>query len=270
MLRGRPYLLLGLAGVFGLGAAVLATSWLENRVARSDGPFHTRPVVVATRAIPFGERIAQADLRLADWPAGSVPAGAFDSIAEVSGRFANQKLVAGEALLQERVTDAAGGSSLSMQIEANKRAMSVRVNDVIGVGGFLLPGNRVDVLATRMTQDRRAVTRTLLQNLKVLAVDQTASAEKDKPTIVRAVTLELDPGEAELLVGATEEGTVQLALRNPDDADVVAAQPAEPAPAAAPAPQPRRAASARPRTPPPAPTITIIRQAQVSVTEINP
>ena len=271
MLRGRPYLLLGLAGVFGLGAALLATSWLENRVAGSDGPLHTRPVVVATRAIPFGERIGEADLKLADWPADSVPAGAFDSIAEVSGRFANQKLVAGEALLQERVTDAASGSSLSMQIEANKRAMSVRVNDVIGVGGFLLPGNRVDVLATRMTQDRRAVTRTLLQNLKVLAVDQTAQADKDKPVVVRAVTLEMDPAEAEQLVGATEEGTVQLALRNPDDADMVTAQPAEAAPAAAaPPPQLRRASSARPRTPPPAPTITIIRQAQVSVTEINP
>ena len=160
-----------------------------------------------------------------------------------------------------------------MQIEPTKRAVSVRVNDVIGVGGFLLPGNRVDVLATRMTDERRAVTQTLLQNLKVLAVDQTASPEKDKPAVVRAVTLEMEPVEAELLVGATEEGTVQLALRNPDDMRVVSSI-ANPPPAAQPARMPRIVKPAMPvakaPTPEPRSEVMVIRQAQVGMAEVNP
>jgi pilus assembly protein CpaB len=95
------------------------------------------------------------------------------------------------------------------------------VNDVIGVAGFLLPGNRVDILTTRQ-QGSRARTETILQDVKVLAVDQTASTDKDRPVVVRAVTLELSPAESELLVKATSEGTLQLTLRNPLDSELVA------------------------------------------------
>jgi pilus assembly protein CpaB len=91
------------------------------------------------------------------------------------------------------------------------------VDDVVGVGGFLLPGNRVDVLATKTTSagSNSATSRTILENLRVLAVDQTAGTDKTQPVVVRAVTLEMSASEAEALVTAQTEGKLQLALRNP-------------------------------------------------------
>ena len=112
------------------------------------------------------------------------------------------------------------------------RAVTVRVDDVVGVAGFLLPGNRVDVVASRLDQRTRlATTETILTNLKVLAVDQTASTDKNEPVIVRAVTLEMTPDQSEAIVKAKEEGTIQLTLRNPNDSSVPVAKAAEPAPA---------------------------------------
>lgn len=118
--------------------------------------------------------------------------------------------------MSARVTDKLPGSRLSSIVKPKMRAITVRVNDVAGVAGFLLPGNRVDVLATRM-EDRRAITSTLLQNIRVLAVDQKATTAKDEPIVVRAVTLEALLAQAALLASATEEGNIQLVLRNPED-----------------------------------------------------
>jgi len=116
-----------------------------------------------------------------------------------------------------------GGSTLASIVEPNKCAVTVRVDDIIGVAGFLLPGNRVDILSTRQESgNKRAITETILQDVKVLAVDQTASTDKDRPVVVRAVTLELKPSESEQLVKATTEGTLQLTLRNPLDSELVA------------------------------------------------
>jgi pilus assembly protein CpaB len=135
----------------------------------------------------------------------------------------------GELVLEQRVVEEVNGSTLSAILTPGMRAITVRVNDVIGVGGFLLPGNRVDILASRKDGSRRAHTNIILEDLKVLAVDQTASTDTDKPVVVRAVTLELDPKEAEKLVNATEEGSVQLALRNPlDEESVLAKAPPKP------------------------------------------
>ena len=117
------------------------------------------------------------------------------------------------------------------------RAVTVRVDDVVGVAGFLLPGNHVDVVAARMHNDtQRAEAETVLRNLNVLAVDQTASQDKDQPVVVRAVTLEVTPKQAEVLVRAREEGKIQLTLRNPlanREPEVVAAVEPKPAPAPA-------------------------------------
>lgn len=106
-------------------------------------------------------------------------------------------------------------------IATDKRAISVRVDDVVGVGGFLLPGNRVDVLATKRTDGsgNNAVSKTILENLRVLAVDQTAGTDKTQPVVVRAVTLEMTTAEAETLVTAQTEGKLQLTLRNPLNAE---------------------------------------------------
>ena len=95
------------------------------------------------------------------------------------------------------LADNAGGTALAVVIEQGKRALTVRVNDVIGVAGFLLPGSRVDVLSIRKADGRTAISETILQNLKVLAVDQKVSPDKNEPVIVRAVTLEVTPEQAE-------------------------------------------------------------------------
>ena len=126
-----------------------------------------------------------------------------------------------EIITEKRISEYLGGSTLSALITKDYRAISMRVDDVVGVSGFILPGNKVDILATKMDNSlNKATTRTLLQNIKVLAVDQEASQEKEKPAIVKAVTLELKPEQAEIIVQAMQEGTIQLTLRNPLDTEV--------------------------------------------------
>jgi len=208
----------------GLGAAWMANGWIQARMQPAEASTGTM-VVVAALEVPFGAKIEASHVRLAEWPIGSVPDGAIMDPAEVEGMIARTDFFPGEIILKERIAEHMGGSTLSAIVEQNKRAITVRVNDVIGVAGFLLPGNHIDVLATRK-EGKRAQTRTVLEDIKVLAVDQTASPEKDKPVVVRAVTLEMTPKEAEILVKSTQEGTLQLTLRNPlDNEQLMAKKP---------------------------------------------
>lgn len=245
--------------------AGVAASWFAyqrvNRPTAAMAQDNTTGVVVAAFDIPLGSTIDAPKIRLAPWPKDSVPEGAFTTVESAIGKLASVDVIKGEPLTSRRIVDNLGGSALANLIEPNKRAMTVRVNDVIGVGGFLLPGNRVDVLATRTTRGsggERAETRTLLTNLKVLAVDQQARTEEDQPVVVRAVTVEVDPKEAEQLTAATQEGTVQLVLRNPLDTDVPAVVEAAPAPK----PVVRRTAAKKPEAPaadPNTASVTVIR-----------
>lgn len=205
------------AVAFGTVAAYIANRWIDQRmVSDTTETSNTRPVVVAALAIPFGQQIDEAYVRVIQWPRDGVLDGSFESTDEVINKVANQLIMPGEVVLESRIIDHASGSTLSSIIAPNKRALTVRVNDVIGVAGFLLPGNHVDVIASQ-SKNNNTHTHTILRNLKVLAVDQSASADKEKPVVVRAVTLEVTPRQAERLVQATEEGSVQLALRNPKE-----------------------------------------------------
>lgn len=216
MFKSRTIMMLFFALAMGLGAAFLARGWAVDRFA---GPTQDNSVQVVQAAIqiPFGKKIEPTDLRIAKMPSSMVPSGAYTDPAELEGTVASGTIFPDEIILKGKVVAFGGGSALSAVIEPNKRAVTVRVNDVIGVAGFLMPGNRVDVVAATPNGNRKYESRILLENIKVLAVDQTASPEKDKPVIVRAVTLELSPEEAEELVKVTQEGVVQLALRNPLD-----------------------------------------------------
>ena len=147
-------------------------------------------------------------------PINTAPENAFRTMEDIEGKVATREVVSGEILLADRFADHLGGSTLAALIDPKNRAITLRVNDVVGVAGFLLPGNHVDVLATRMV-DKRAKTETILRNLKVLAVDQQANTGDNEPVIVRAVTLEVTPTQSENLVRAREEGSIQLVLRNP-------------------------------------------------------
>lgn len=256
MVKGRSIMLLVVSVGFGLAAAWMARNWLADyaQPAQASAP-DTVPVVVAALDIPFGQRIDEAHLRVIQWPKENAPKEIFNTSGDVLGKVASQRIVEGEVVVKSRVVEQLSGSTLAAIISPDKRALTVRVNDVIGVAGFLLPGNRVDVLATRK-DNKRADTRTLLKDLKVLAVDQTASPEKDKPIVVRAVTLEVDPKQAEKLVEATAEGPVQLALRNP-----VTEEMPEPAPA--------KKAVARRSAPRQDPTVTVIRGTNVDVSRVK-
>lgn len=226
MRKGRSFLLLLVALTMGVGAAWVANNWIKQRVMTVDaaeGP--NTPVVVAALKISYGQKIEGAHLKTVLTPNEMVQDGVFHKIEEVEGKIARHVIFAGETIINERVADNAEGSSLAVMVEQEMRAVTIRVDDVIGVAGFLLPGNRVDVLASRMVK-RRAVTTTVLHNIKVLAVDQTASTDKEKPVVVRAVTLEVTPIESEVLFKARVEGSIQLTLRNPLD-ESIAAKPAK-------------------------------------------
>ncbi|MFO7529721.1 MAG: Flp pilus assembly protein CpaB [Marinobacter sp.] len=264
----KSVLMLSFALIMGLGAAYLARGWALDRFATpttEDGV----PVVVAALQIPFGKKVEASDLKVATMPKAMVPSSALTEAKEIEGSVATTTIYPGEMILKEKVAAFGGGSALSAVIAPNKRAVTVRVNDVIGVAGFLMPGNRVDIVAAKRNGNRNYESRTLLENVKVLAVDQTASPEKDKPVIVRAVTLELGSDDAEELVKATQEGMIQLALRNPLDDSMRPAPEPEPVKEEvvveakpAPKPAPRRVVVTSSR-------VTIIRGTDVSTSKVS-
>ena len=200
----------------GIGAAWVANNWVLKRTMLTAEADDTTAVVVAALKIPFGQEIQSAQIKTVVMPNDAVPHGAFNELAEVEGKIAKQAIVPGEIVLKERITEQLEGSTLAAIVAPNKRAATIRVNDEIGVAGFVLPGNRVDVLASRKVK-KRMLTVTLLEDIKVLAVDQKADPDSDEPVVVRAVTLELTPRQAEMIVKAKGEGTLQLTLRNPLD-----------------------------------------------------
>lgn len=243
--------------VFGAAAAWSAKNWVEQRARVTQTPDAGATVVVAAMEIPYGTVIEGRHLNVITVPTGTSLGNNFGNIKEVEGLIAAQKVLAGEVLLKERFTKGGAGSTLAALIKPDMRAVTVRVDDVVGVAGFLLPGNRVDVVAARKVNDR-ATTETILMNIHVLAVDQTSTQDKSEPVVVRAVTLEMTPQEAEVLVRAREEGRIQLTLRNPTDEfrPQLAAEPPPPRPVVKPA-----------RTPPRPPSVTIIRGTLVDTAE---
>lgn len=241
VMKGRTLLTLLISLLIAGVAAYAANTWISKRLgtATVEKPEMIQ-VVAAAVDIPVGTKIEAAQLKMLSLPSETPVAGSFDSIEAVVGMVTPQPVFSGEILMERRLVGDISGSALAAVIEPGKRAMTVRVNDVIGVAGFLAPGSRVDIVGIKRGSNRSSVSKTLIENLKVLAVDQTVAKEKNEPTIVRAVTLEVTPKQAELLGKATAEGKVQLTLRNPKD--VSFARTPEPPPPPPPAAKPRRVA----------------------------
>lgn len=262
MLKRRGLLLISIALVMGFGAAYTANRWVAAQVV-GDAGGEGAHVVAAAMAIPYGTKVEHRHLKYIEIPVDSIPTGAFTAIEDVEGTVSTIAIARGEILLAERFAAHESGSTLAALVSENMRALTVRVNDVIGVAGFLLPGNRVDVLASRKEANRRAVTETILRNIKVLAVDQTATTEQNEPVIVRAVTLEMTPDQAEVLVKARTEGEIQLTLRNPLE------KLPEPEPEPAPVPvETKRVVAEKPRAPVSrSTTVTVIRGTKVDTTK---
>jgi pilus assembly protein CpaB len=202
--------------VFAGSAAWMAKRWVDSQSVPTMTTSESIPVVVATMKIPFATRIEPTHIRSVNWPKDAVPPDAFSDMAPVIGKVTQRDFYPNELILKPQIAEHAGGSTLSALIEPGMRAMSVRVDDVVGVAGFILPGNRADILTT--TNDGKA-TRTLLKNMKILAIDQLASTEQDKPAVVRALTLEVSPKQAEILVTAMRSSALMFTLRNPMDTE---------------------------------------------------
>jgi pilus assembly protein CpaB len=181
----------------------------------------TKDLVVANTDMPVGSTIKPADLHVVKWPADNYPKGGFGKIEDVVDRAVVSNVLAEEALVAGRVSEKNAGVGLSSVIPTGMRAVSVRVNDVIGVSGFLFPGTRVDVLVTGMPPNSEAagrMTTTVLQNILVISAGTKIQPDqRGQPENVPVVTLLVTPEQAETLTLATREGQIQLVLRNPTD-----------------------------------------------------
>jgi pilus assembly protein CpaB len=251
------------------GAFALATYRWQKTPATVVQQLPTRPVVVAVANLDLGASLRPEDVRTIDWPAESVPAGAFEHVEDVVGRGLIQPVVQNEAILPSKLASKDAGAGLAPVIRPGYRALSVRVNDVIGVAGYVLPGTHVDVVVTISPTSGlgEMTSKIVLTNVEVLGSGTKIErdTEQGKPIAVSVVTLLVNPAEAEKLTLASTEGKIQLALRNPLDPAAPATPGVRPASLlgyAAPRPVTRVAAAA-PRpieiAPAPAPTVEIIR-----------
>lgn len=275
-MRSRGLLMLLIAVVAGLGAVLLAARWMQSQNSGQGR------IAVANIEIPLGSPITTEMVRMVDWPQDSLPEGAFVDIAKVQGRVVTGTLQRGEPILEARLAPVGTKGGLSAVVPAGKRAMTVRVNDVVGVAGFALPGTFVDVMVNTQAEggnnsnnDRdRTISKIVLDRILVLAVAQEADRDSTQPKVVNAVTLEVTPEQAELLDLARSVGTLSLVLRNQTESAAATTEGAtkrlmlglkdpEPAP---PAPAPKRVAAPRPAPvvqvsappPPPAPARTCV------------
>ena len=224
MARRAPLLFFVLALVLAGAAA-----WGAHRWVRSQAELAARrgvkmaPVVVAARAVPAGRRLTASDLRLVHWPAGSLPRGHFSRLRAVQGRVVRAPLYRGEVVLASKLAPKGLAGGLSAVVPAGFRAMTVKVDEVIGVAGFVQPGDRVDVLVTLERGPYRddPVTRTVLEDVKVLTVggrlEERAKAGRVRRHKAGVVTLQLTPQQAETLALAATTGKLLLALRNRAD-----------------------------------------------------
>jgi pilus assembly protein CpaB len=225
-MRARSVLTL----LIGLGLAGTAVWAVDRHLDRSGGaqllaaepPIELAKVVVAARDLGRGDRVRPEFLKVVDWPAAGVPKDAFGSIADLVGdgsedRRVRRPLVAGEPVLAGKISGFGGKDTLGETLDPNQRAVSIRVNDVSGVSGFILPGDRVDVLLTRQRDQGKRdemVVDVILQNVVVLAMDQLTDEEREKPQLARTATVQVAPDQAQKLALAMQVGTLSLALRN--------------------------------------------------------
>ena len=288
-MRSRPMLILLLALVTGLVAVLIASRWI------SSNKVETTPIVVLAKDVPMGSVIAADMLQVVDWPKKNLPIGSFTDNRKPVGRVTTAALIRGEPLLDARLASEGTKAGLSAIVTPGKRAMTVAVNDVVGVAGFVLPGTHVDVLINTRSDgpNGKPISKIVLSQILVLAAAQEVDRNASKPVVTNAVTLEVTPEQAEALDLARSVGTLSLVLRNQNEKSAASTQgmtkdallgiesapelitvshkaPAAPPPAPVAAPAPRKpAAASQPaaaRAPAPGTCVDIIRGPQ-KVTE---
>lgn len=235
-MRTSTIVMIGFAVVFGLIAVFLAQSWLNNQAEmrlrnfeaqNQRKPLATQTIVVASKPLRYGAELSSSSLREIAWPEDAVPAGAFtkmDDLLNSNGRrIVLTAIEANEPILASKITGPGQRATLSASLTDGMKAVTIRVSDVEGVAGFVLPGDRVDVAFTRQKDNNgreRSSTDVVLQNVRVLAIDQIADERNDKPSLARAVTLEVDTGSAQKIALAASVGTLSLMLRKAGEARI--------------------------------------------------
>jgi pilus assembly protein CpaB len=219
----KAFGLLLIAVLIGLTAAVYAANMATTPAVTSS------QVIVAAVDIELGSKINPQMLTSVAWPSASVPAGAFKDSKDLQDRVVMTGVMRGEAVLERKLAPPGSQGGLSAVITQGKRAMTVRVNDVVGVAGFALPGNYVDVMVNAQQEktkgeDNQQISKTVLSHVLVLAVAQEAGRDDTKPRVVSAVTLELSLEDSEKLDLARSVGTLSLVLRNQIDKQTVVTQ----------------------------------------------
>ncbi len=248
-MRPNSILIVIVAIVMGGIAAFLARNWLLSRTEASA----TGTIVAAARQLPFGTTLTEENVEEIPWAAKTVPPGSYASKHELFKEGRRITLAAvqrDEPILDSKITGPGQRATLSTLLDEHKRAITIRVDDVRGVAGFIQPNDRVDVVLIRSVSDsssRRDYSDLLLQDVKVIAVDQIASERNDHPVVAKAVTLEVTPYQAQKISLATSVGHLSLILRKAGDSKVVADQRVTESDLA------HSVVAAAPRSPPPAP-----------------
>ena len=260
MKNRRALWMMALAVIFGMGAVLMASRWLLRQT-----PTTANRIVVAAADVSLGQRLTPEMMKSLDWPADNLPRGALHDPSKLVGRVLRTSVLRDEPLSEAKLAPAGTVGGLSALITEGKRAITVRVNDVVGVAGFALPGNFVDILVNTQSAGNgngheNAISKIVLERILVLAVAQDVGRDETKPRVVNAVTLEVTPSQAENLDLARSVGTLSLVLRNQVDPRPgvtdgatkssllgVAAKPAEPAPEPAVVAKPRAQVAAAPR-----------------------
>src|SRR6516225_2901330 len=219
-MRNRLFLVLALAVLMGGGLAFATYNAINGQPPKTvNAP--TQPVVVAAADLPLGTELKKEDVTIVNFPVGAAPAGAFAKPNDVIGRGVISSMVKSEVVLPAKLASKEAGAGLPPVIPDGMRAVSVRVNDVIDVAGYVLPGTRVDVLVTESptNQPQDSTSKLILSNVQVLTAGtrMEQDQEKGKPMQVTVVTLLVYPEQSERLALASTEGKIQLALRNPLD-----------------------------------------------------
>lgn len=229
-MRNRAILMLMLAVVFAIAAAFLGQSWLRSQV-RGVAPVIVQEapkaaettIVVARRPLFYGNELTRQNVREIPWLADDLPTGTFETVEELfrdkQQRIVLRTMEQNEPVLDSKVSGDDRAATLSAVIPLQMRAITIRVNDILGVAGFITPGDRVDMLLTREGSAKKLETTLMLQNVQILGIDQQASEDKNEPRVVRAVTIAVTPAQAQKTVLAASVGTISLALRNRGDAD---------------------------------------------------
>jgi pilus assembly protein CpaB len=225
--RTSTLVMIAFAVVFGLVAVFLANSWLNNRAAEQMRNLEaqqnaTNPaatVVVASRPLRFGDELSTMSLREIPWPPNSLPPGSFRKISELTAakRIVLSPIDLNEPILASKITGPGQRATLSAMLTEGMRAVTIRVDDVADVAGFILPGDRVDVVLTQPRERKGPINDVVLLNVRVLGVDQLADQRAEKPSVVKAVTLEVDEIGGQKLSLASRIGTLALLLRKAGD-----------------------------------------------------